>query len=186
MKLLKKRAFALFLTAVLVIASTLVSTNLKLGKKCSAVTDGFYDGVTVNGVMQPAIAAQLRSICSSADSLAVLASSYGLDVQDVEDNSVWLKNSMRYSREDASYIYYEYEHLMKALSALQIQLDRAELSDRDAESVSQLTAAVAEAQRGIESSAYNDSVREFLRKYDSTYTYALAAMAGVDMPEYFS
>lgn len=186
MKLFKNRVFALLLTVMLVIASTLISTNLKLGRKCSAVTDGFYDGVTVNGITQPAIAAQLRNICSSADSLAVLASSYGLDVQDVEDNSQWLKNAMRYSREDASYIYYEYEHLMKALTALQIQLDRTELSARDAESVSQLAASVADAQSNIDGSAYNDSVREFLRKYDRPYTYTIASMAGVRMPEYFS
>ena len=42
MKLFKNRFFALLLAVVVVIASTLINTDVKFGRECSKVTEQFY------------------------------------------------------------------------------------------------------------------------------------------------
>ena len=46
MKIFKNRAVAVLLCVLIVIASTLLSTNVKLGREAGGVSDGFYKGVT--------------------------------------------------------------------------------------------------------------------------------------------
>ena len=46
MEFLKKRPAAIILAVIIVIGSTFLSVNVKLGKACQKVTDGFYSGVT--------------------------------------------------------------------------------------------------------------------------------------------
>ena len=45
MKIFKNRAVAVLLCVLIVIASTLLSTNVKLGREADGVSDGFYKGV---------------------------------------------------------------------------------------------------------------------------------------------
>ena len=45
MNLLKKPFVAVLLSALIVCGSTLLSVDVKLGKECQNIADGFYDGV---------------------------------------------------------------------------------------------------------------------------------------------
>ena len=53
MKIFKNRAVAVLLCVLIVIASTLLSTNVKLGREADGVSDGFYKGVTYYGYKHP-------------------------------------------------------------------------------------------------------------------------------------
>ena len=55
MDFLKKRPVAIILALIIVVGSTLLSVNIKLGSKCQTITDGFYSGVTYNGYEHPSI-----------------------------------------------------------------------------------------------------------------------------------
>lgn len=186
MKLFKKPAFALFLTVIVVIASTLINTNIKFGRKCSEVSDLFYEGVTANGYTQTPIAAHLENIIGYADGLCTIARNYSMETGEVEDCNDYLKWSLQYSDTDASYIHSNYTELCSALNTLIDQLERAELSERDASGVDQYKTSISGAQSAIGESGYNDAVRSFLRRYDHFPTDMLAAMAGVEMPETFA
>ena len=186
MSFFKKRPVAVVITLIVVIAATLLSVNVKLGSKCRDVIGGFYDGVEYKGYTQKGIATHLRNINAYADGLVTIASHYGLDTEDVEDASEWLKLALDYSRDDIAYIYDTYQDLNKALVGLEYQLDRTDLSERDADGVQQYTASITGAQSSIESAGYNESVREFLRSYDRFPESFLGSLAGVKMPEYFS
>ena len=56
MKFFKRPAVAVILTVIIVICSSLISVNAKLGSRCDRVIDGFYDGVRYNRENHPAIA----------------------------------------------------------------------------------------------------------------------------------
>lgn len=186
MKFLRKTPVAVVIAALLVIAATLLSVNVKLGSKARAVTDGFYDGVEYNGYTQKSIASHLKNINAYADGLITIARNYDIDTSDAEDASEWLKMALNYSHGYASYIYSEYQGLMKAVTTLEDQLGRAELSERDASGLAQYTSSITGAQSAIESAGYNESVREFLRSYDRFPADVLGRLAGVEMPEYFA
>lgn len=189
MKFFHKKSVALLLTAVAVLASTLLSVNVKFGRLARDVTDVFYLPETDqagNGVYR-GTDSHLKNLCSYADGLITIANNYGLDTEDVDWDSESLKLSQSYSREDLSYVSYCYNELCQSLDALLDQLHRAELSERDASGVEQYESSISGAQAVIESAAdaYNDSVRAFRRSYDQFPTSLLADLADVRMPEYF-
>ena len=186
MSFFKKRGIAFLLTVCVVIASTLVSVNVKLGRKCQSVSDGFYDGVEFNGYTQKCIASHLKNFTGYADGLVTIAKNYDIDTGDVEDASEWLKLALNYSHGHASYIYSEYQGLIKAVNTLEDQLARTDLEDRDASGVEQYISSITGVQSAIESAGYNESVREFMRSYDRFPTNILGTLANVDMPEYFA
>jgi hypothetical protein len=186
MSFLKKKPIALLLTVLVVVVSTLLSVHMKLGSKCQSISDGFYDGVEFNGYKQKSLDSHLKNVAAYADGLVTIARNYELDTDDVEDASDALKLALRYSRGDASYIYFEYQELMKAVASLQDHLSRTELSERDADGVAQYTSSLIGAQSAMESAGYNESVREFLRSYDRFPSDILGRLAGVQWPEYFA
>ena len=47
MKILKNRLIALLLCVLVVIGSTLLTTNIKLGREAEKVSDGFYKGSSI-------------------------------------------------------------------------------------------------------------------------------------------
>ena len=185
MSFFKKRPVALLLTILIVIVATLLSVHVKFGAKCQAVSDTFYDGVEANGYTQKSIASHLKNINAYADGLITIARNYDIDTEDCESSSEYLKMALNYSRDQAPYIHYEYESLLKEVNTLVDQLERASLSDRDADGVSQYLSSINGAKTAIESAGYNEHVREFIRKYDHFPTNVLAALAGVEMPLYF-
>lgn len=185
MSTLSKRKVALLLTAVMVVASTLISVDAKLGEKARQVSYGFYDGVYVDGYQQKGIGEHLKNLCSYADGLVTIANNYAIDTEEVSDASQTMKWAMTYDQDDISYQYWCYSELRKTVEVLTRQMEQAELNERDASGLNQYSSNINGAVSAIESSGYNATVREFMRRYDHFPADFLAELAGVDMPEYF-
>ena len=184
MKLFRNPVFAVFLALVVVIASTLINTNVKFGRKCRAVSDQFYSGAVTRGAQDVSIASALESICNDAEALCVVAEGCGTNADSVRSEVQSLRSSMQF--ESMYLIRTAYSSLRSSLTTMLGQLAQKELSEQDADTVSRCTASVAQAQDSISASPYNETVRAFLRRYDHFPTNVLAELAGVEMPESFS
>ena len=184
MKLFKNPVFAVFLTVALVIASTLINTNVKFGRKCRAVTDQFYTGTVTRGTQDVSIASALESICGDAEALCVVAEGCGVDAVSVRDEVSSLRSSLQF--ENMFLIRSSYSDLRSSLTTMLGQLAQGKLDEQSAKTVTDCTASIASAEENISSSAYNETVRVFLRRYDHFPTSLLASLAGVEMPEVFS
>ena len=186
MKLFKNPVFAVALAVVVVIASTLINTNIKFGRKCSAVSDLFYEGVSTKGYTQTPIAAHLENIIGYADGLCTIARNYSIDTAETESASEYLRWSLQESYHDSGYVYSNYTDLNAALSSLIDSLERADLNERDASGVAQYKSSIQGAQSAIGESGYNEAVRDFLRRHRHFPTELLADLAGVEYPELFA
>ena len=186
MNFFKKPAVALVLAAVLILASTALSVNLKFGEECDEVSDGFYEGVFYDSVLHESISSQLDIIRESAENIAHIAEGYGADTVEL----FWATDAIRlaflYSEHEASYIYYCYEELMDELRDICDDYGREELSEADYALVEGYLSDIQAAQELIKNSGYNESVRRFNKERLNVFTEFLGDFAGVDFPELFS
>ncbi len=186
MKLFKNPVFAAVLAIVVIIASTLINTNIKFGRKCRTVSDMFYEGVSIKGYTQTPIATHLENIIGYADGLCTIARNYSIDTADTESASEYLRWSLQGSYYDVGYVYSNYTQLNDALNTLIDRLERAELSERDTSGVAQYKSSLEGAQSAIGESGYNEVVRSFLRQNRHFPTELLADLSGVEYPELFA
>ena len=184
MNFLKKHFVAVLLSALIICGSTLLSADIKLGRKCQNITDGFYEGVVYENYQHKSIASQIRNICGAADGMVTIANNYDIDTDAVRAATDEMKSALNLS--SVSYLYGLYENLLSALKPLEEQLSRAELSDRDAEGFAQYSSTISGAQSVIENSGYNESVRAFLRDQIHFPADFFAELAGVELPELFA
>ena len=185
MKIFKNRAVAVLLCVLIVIASTLLSTNVKLGREADGVSDGFYKGVTYDGYKHPAISDQLNNICGAADGLASVVASYDVDVVALRQYSADLKDMLSQRTGTYTAVYAKYRDLLDCIEAL--KLASVQLSERDASGTEQYFSTVSSASEVIGSAGYNDSVQQFKRSYLDRFPGSiLAKLAGVDAPELFA
>ena len=183
MNFLKKPFVAVLLSALIICGSTLLSADIKLGRECQNITDGFYEGVVYENYQHKSIASQIRNICGAADGMVTIANNYDIDTDAVRAATDEMKNALTYG--SVSYLHYLYVDLLQALKPLEDQLSRAELSDRDAEGFAQYSSTISGAQSVIENSGYNESVRAFLRDEIHFPADFFAELAGVELPELF-
>lgn len=185
MDFLKKRPVAILLAIVIVLGSTLLSVNVKLGKKCAAVTNGFYSGVTYDGYKHPAVSAQLENISAAALGMASLGSSYtGVDVKAVQTAQEDLNSSIQNG--SVSQIYDRYAALIAETDKLDAAMKAQKLSDRDATGLSEYESTISAAQGVIEKSGYNETVRDFLSgTYNVFPANMFAGICGVKAPQLF-
>ena len=187
MKIFKNRAVAVLLCVLIVIASTLLSTNVKLGREADGVSDGFYKGVTYDGDKHPAISDQLNNICGAADGLASVVASYDVDVVALRQYSADLKDMLSQRTGTYTAVYAKYRDLLDCIEALKLELASVQLSERDASGTEQYFSTVSSASEVIGSAGYNDSVQQFKRSYLDRFPGSiLAKLAGVDAPELFA
>ena len=184
MSFFKKPAVLIVLSVILILASTTLSVHAKLGRKSSEVTDIFYSDTTES----KSIATLLREYSSASSTIALIASDYGLDTDDVSSQAYWLDSALRYSRGDEPYIYSEYSLLSKALVSLERQLESAGLNANDAAQVEGAFDELDSLQAQILALAsdYNGQVRSFHRRYGGFPASFMASFAGVEMPEEFA
>lgn len=187
MKILKNRLIALLLCVLVVIGSTLLTTNIKLGREAEKVSDGFYKGVTYSGYKHPAIAEQLNNICGAADGLASLVTKYGYDVVTLKQCSVELKSMLDQRSSAYTTVYAKFRELLDCIETLKLEYSGLGLSERDTSGVEQYLSTVSNATVVIGDSGYNDSVHEFKRSYLERFPAGiLARLSGVDAPELFA
>lgn len=184
MKLFTNRVFAVFLAIAVVVASTIINTDVKFGRECSKATGQFYAD-TSRSAAPGSISEELVSILSDAESLSTLASRYGADTKALDEANAQLRGRLT-GKLGASYVYVSYNKLCAALTSLMGQLANSALSEQDSAEVTRCADSIAEAQNLITMSNYNSVVRTFLHRYDRFPTNLLARLAGVDMPETFS
>lgn len=183
MNLLKKPFVAVLLSALIICGSTLLSVDVKLGKECQNITDGFYEGVVYENYQHKSIASQIRNICGAADGMVTIANSYDIDTDAVSAATAEMKSALSFG--SVSYLYGLYEDLLSALNPLEDQLSRAGLSDRDADGFKQYSSTITGAQSVIENAGYNESVRAFYRDQVHFPADFFADLVGVDLPELF-
>ena len=183
MNLLKKPFVAVLLSALIICSSTLLSVDVKLGKECQNITDGFYDGVVYENYQHKSIASQIKNICGAADGMVAIANNYDIDTDAVTAATAEMKSALNFG--SVSYLYGLYEDLLNALKPLEEQLSLTELSDRDTDGFDQYSSTISGAQSVIDNSGYNESVRAFYRDVVHFPADFLADLVGVDLPELF-
>lgn len=185
MKALKKPSVAIVIAAVIIIASTLFSVRLKLGNEFQDVRNGFYDGLTFDGYKHPSVSEQLLDICGAVDGMAALADGYGIDCEELKDNSEYLNYSVSHNYDFISSIYYAYSDVKDSLADLKKAAANVEWSERDAEGMAQYWNTIENAERLISESGYNNSVRTYLGSL-SPLTEFFADLCGLYTPEFFA
>ncbi|MED9994149.1 MAG: hypothetical protein U0I98_06050 [Oscillospiraceae bacterium] len=186
MDFFKKPAVAVILSLIVIFASTLISVSAKLNNKCDKVTDGFYSGVRYKGENHDAIAEEISSLCAVTDEIVPIASNYGIDTAALSDSSQRLRALVSSGSRDIGSVYQTYSEFITALKDVEAQLHATGLSSRHEEAMSEYSDEIADCVDDINTACYNDSVREFLRKYDKFPTRNWADFLGVSFPEYFS
>ena len=183
MDFLKKPFVAVVLSALIVISSTLVSTNVKLGKKCAKLTDSFYESAVLRRSGGSPIANEIKDICAAAEGLSRIAHSNGLGTEKAELAATEMTACL--SKSNVQFIYQAYVHLLKTTDALISELSALSLSERDAEAMDGYIAELESSAEAIAASDYNDNVRKFYREQLRFPAKQLAGLAGVEIPQLF-
>lgn len=173
------------MAAIIVLASTLVSVNVKLSKEFKAVTDGFYNGITVNGVKEESIHSQLMVISRAAEDLAAVAERNGIDVSEFRDEISYFNHDVIVMQEYISYIHYMYENILSYIMDVGQKLSAVSLSENDEKIAVSSLEAILRAKDNIEASSYNSTVREYISSLHFPTDF-FAEFAGVALPEYFA
>ncbi len=187
MKFFKKPSVAVFLSILLVYISTMTSISVKLTDKCIDVTDGFYDGVRVEGVDYPATYDSVKELCSISDEIILIAKNYGIDTEELSYALDGLESAMIYSSEDISYIGWCYDDFIQQLKLVDGQLGNTGLSQRHTAAMEEYSAQMSSALEATEknSAAYNETVRAFIREYDRFPISTWANLTDTYFPGYF-
>ena len=178
-KLFSNTSFAIVLTVVLMLASVLLNTRVKLGKQCETLCERFYG--------DSMISASLTSLCDASEQLALLGNRYQIDEA---DEALEMTRSIRSMLQEHSYgaaeIYDQYNELLKSDFSLEGTLARTALSEEDDGTFVSAQHAAAEAKAVIDNSSFNELVHNFLNKNQHFPTPQLASVSGVHMPELFA
>lgn len=185
MKTFTKRIVAVLVAALIVLGSTLLSVNLSLSKEFAKVTEGFYSGVLCNGNKEQSLHSQLLIFGKEASNLAAVAERNGLDVSRFKDEAEYFSRDVVTMQDDISYIYYCYQRLLDELMTVGQSLTGLSLSAVDESSAVGSLQKIMDAQAIIDSSGYNESVRQYIASLQFP-TEFFAELAGVSLPEYFA
>ena len=173
MKFFKKRSVALVICLILVIASTLLNTRVKLGAQCRELNESLY---TVEG-----IAGKLEALHVEADALAALAEANGIKADGLRQASADLQDLLSQRSVNAGQLYRCYDALRAQMSAT-----AAQLSEKNVPGADTILARAQDLQNAIASSDYNTEVRSFRQRNGSLLTRFLASLSGVSIPEEFA
>lgn len=187
MNFFKRPFVAVVLSALIVLCSTLISIDVKLQRRCDAVSDIFYDGTRISGVAYPAMAEPMKQLCTLTDDVILIAYNYGIDTEMLSRRLNDLELAMQYSDDDVSYIGDCYGEFFKELRSVEIQLQNTGLSERHQLAMDGYSTQIAECSAAITQGAagYNERVRSFLKSYDKFPTGFWAEVTGTWFPDYF-
>lgn len=187
MGILKQRNIAWILAVILVIGSTLLSCHIKLDKKCSQVTDGFYNGVNYDGYLHPSIFTQLKNISSYSLGISTIAENYGIDTTELNELRSHLETNLSDSKNKITELYENYTALIPVVNQVINELNGKSLSERDSTGFSEYKTNIDGAVSTINSAGYNESVTTFMsNEYRVFPTSILGKLSGVYTPDYFA
>jgi hypothetical protein len=185
MSFFRKRAVAVILAILVVLAGTYYSAYAKLGSKCSSVESGFYNGVTYSGYLHPSINGQLENISDSVQGMITICENYGVDTQEISKRKAVLDSSLD-EKASISSLYSSYSSLSSSIDDLENEMTSIELSERYTQGWNGYVNDIASAQQTIKNSGYNDSVDELLREIDSNIIASYIMLnTNIKAPEYF-
>ncbi|MGI6029728.1 MAG: hypothetical protein ACOX81_10050 [Candidatus Heteroscillospira sp.] len=183
MSFLSKKPVAIILAALIVAGSTFTGAKVDIEKQSRQVEELFYTGVDMEGYTHPSIYSQLQKRSEAANGLLSVGKSYEL-TSECEDLSQ-AREYMSYSGSVSGYYYNDCE-LENAFDVLKQELDKCELSERDAKAVETYVSTFKNAGGVIEQSGYNEAVRGFYR--DVIYQFPAEWFywnSDIDTPDYF-
>lgn len=183
MELFKKRGVAVVLAALMVLSSSFISANIKLQKECDEVTSLLSTGVKYEGYKHADIITQLTNICGAVENFVNFVPE-DIDVSALKDAVEDMRVTLKYSKDDASQLSYNYNALIREFNAVAAKMQSAELTDTQARALSTYSDEIAGAQKTVSESGYNDAVRDFRSDMGALAKF-FAAFTGVEFPEYF-
>ncbi len=174
--MLKKPFVAAIICVIVVVLSTVISVRTRLNPACDAISETFR--------ASGGIAEQLTAICDAGSGLVKLAEDYGIEATEEYDLCLALRLSA--SRGEPSSLMNLYSLSCARLNDLKHDLNRAELSEKDAALLEEYTAKLDAAQTAISTDPYNASVRFFLNEHLGPFSRMMARLCGVRLPEQFA
>ena len=185
MSFFAKKPIALLLAVFLIAGSTFTGAKVAMERDSRKVEELFYSGVETDGYLHPSIYSQLQKRSEAANGLLSVGRSYELTAE-CEDLSQ-ARERLSYSSSVSSY-YYSDQELEKAFTALQGELEKCALSERDAKAVDTYVSTFSNAGGVIANSGYNEAVRAFYR--DVVYQFPAEwfyynSPSYIDTPDYF-
>lgn len=185
MKLFKKPVFAFIFAIVVVFASSLISTDIKLSRKCEKVTAGFYEGINIKGVRQIPAAECIGVMCTDSEDMVLKAGNYGIDTEDLVSVTAGLKQHISRKTPDLEALFEEFNVFYSSTLMLENQLKNAALSDRHQAELTESFDEFEQMAKTLAASGYNDSVGRFMKKFDRFPTRQIAELLNIEFPAYF-
>ena len=185
MKALKNPIVAILLAVILVVSSTFLSASSNLSKDAQKVTDGFYNGVTYDGYKHTSIYSQLNNIIGAIDGMCSVAANNGVNTTALSMAVDELKSSLSTMHNNIGSVYLCYRAVCDQLTPFMNEMNSVSLSERESEGIQAYKDTVDNAQRVIEESGYNESVRNYRTSLGTTASF-FASVCGVTGPEYFA
>lgn len=187
MSFFSKRSVAIIVSVILIISSTLLSTHVKLGKKADEITEGFYNGISYDGYLHPAVFTQLKNISSYCLGVSTIASEYGIDTSALKEARDHLETNLSENSGSIKELYLNYSELVPIANQIFNELGTKTLNERDQLGYSEYKTNYDGAISTIEESGYNESVTDFLNgPYHAFPANIFAKLAGVSEPVYFA
>lgn len=192
-KFLTSRGGAVVICVVIVLLSTYFGAYRSLTVASREVADGFSNGVTYtddsgNTYLHKSIRSQILNRSEASINLASVADTF----QEAKEEAQELRgayNEVRdliYNGGSLSELYAANKLMGTAFDALYNVLSQAELDTKDAKRIEEYKTEMTGAAGEIETSGYNESVREFDRTVLSVFpTNILKNICFVDTPELF-
>ncbi|MDO4750021.1 MAG: hypothetical protein Q4A39_04175 [Eubacteriales bacterium] len=187
MEIFRKKIVAVPIALVVVLLSTIFSVNRTLGAACQEVEAGFHSGVVYEGYKRPSIESHLDLRLNRAATIISIAVNY----DELQDHTDYIRNTREallhaLERGSVRSCYTANEMLQEAVTGWALAAEDTMFTEREAMILDTCLSDFTESARAITESGYNESVMEFIRTtYDVFPTRILAAISGVDAPEYF-
>lgn len=176
--MLKKPIVAAIICVIVVLLSTVVSVRARLNPQCEAVSESFRS--------PGGIADQLETVCDASAGLVNLAESYELaDFESFNSGDLCVALRVAINNSEPSSLMNLYSLLKANLSVITAELQRADLSDKDAQLLAEYSAQLEKAQAAISADPYNSSVKAFLQELGG-FSRGMARLCGVDLPQQFA
>ena len=186
MKFFKNPIVAVLLAIVIIISSTAISITVKLNNKCNEVIDGFYYGTRLNGQLMKSVYYNLNDLCELTSNVIVIADNYGISTKELSEELKELRAEISYHNDDIDGIYEEYDSFYNALFAVLLELSNTGLSERHLEYMASASDQISAIRSNIENSGYNESVRNFHKKFNKFPVKIFAEIFDIDYPEFFA
>ena len=184
MNILKKPAVALIVSIVLIVSSTFISADIKLGKECDGVCIGFYEGIDHDGYVHKSIYSQLDNLCGAVSGLMTIGAQHQMDTAELSGINGELIDLLKAKDTGFGKAYSLYSSVADSAERLGAELAAQKLSDREKKGLETYMSTIRGAQSVIADAGYNESVGRFTDGLDFLADFFMNA-TDTQLPEMF-